>query len=164
MTPLERAALPPVFCSIPITSRGIQQFSVYGAYGLYSHVFECHMAKFGNISKYQFANLLGCRRVHNIYRYFTGACRPSPLLLGRLLALDLLFDAGIELHRIQYIDWEPDPIIIHWKNGNESSPSPLSGRWEQIPTPETGDGRQQPHGAFGKYRGPRPGNELGPTP
>jgi len=42
------------------------------------------------------------------------------------------------LLRVKIVDWESDPIVIYWNNGSKSSPDPVTGRWSELPSPDTG--------------------------
>ena len=131
---LDRAVLPPLFQRIGKNKPGVP--SLYLSNEAYIHIFEQVMEKFGRITKYQMANLLGMDHGANFWRYFNGSRRPASLYLARLFQLELLHDAGFQLNRVKRIDWEPDPIVIYWRNGTQSSPARGSGRWAEIPTPE----------------------------
>ncbi len=132
---LECAKTPPIFDAIAVENHPIRTARPYACHAAYQHIFTVMMQRFGNMSKYQLGKLLGIEEQGNFRQYFNGRMRPSSLVLARAFQLIFMSDAGIEIHRASKIEWG-DPVTIVWRNGGKSYPSSVSGRWEQIPTPE----------------------------
>ena len=130
-TPLDRAAVPPLF----FTTEASPGFAnPYGVHGASEHILMMMMEEW-RISKYLFSHLLGIERDHNFRNYFNGNKRPSPLILERAIILGKWHQAEFQLVLMRSVDWEPDPIVIHWFDGSESSPDAASGTWQSIPSP-----------------------------
>ena len=67
-------------------------------------------------TRYQMGRLLGLAFPNNVYSYFSGRRRPSPLILTRAIGLLALHRAGVQFARVRSIDWELGEI--HWRNGS----------------------------------------------
>ena len=130
-TPLERAAVPPLFFTIEKRKGMVSQYASPGAY---IHVLSNLEELFG-VTKYQFDKILGLFSHAGYYAYFNGHSRPSAAILARAMMVRDLSDAGSPIHRMVRIDWESDPIEILWRDGSTSSPSPITGAWTATPKP-----------------------------
>ncbi len=150
---LDLAAAPPVFDVIPLArAGGPARSSKYTTTAAYQHILTTVMKKFGNLTKWHLAHLLGIEDMSNFNQWFSGRKRMSSLYAIRCIQLMLFHDAGIDFVRIRRIDWG-DPVTIHWRNGGKSYPDSVSGSWGEVPTSAN---PTEPPGANHVKERPRP--------
>ena len=131
---------PRTFAAIPSSLKVGASSKAYGRHSANAEVLDEAMETF-RVSKYQLSKLLGFSSPSNIYRWFDGTHRPSPLYLVRLLKLWSLYHSGVTLFRIRFVDWAGGKV--YWRTGevtvglhlgggrggrSTNGPQPLSGR------------------------------------
>ena len=87
-----------------------------------------------DVTKYQLGRILGTPQASYIYKWMSGANRPSPMYVWRLLKVFMMYCKEQPISLISYIDW--DNSVIKWRDGNVTHNDHLSGGGGPLPPSE----------------------------
>ncbi len=68
------------------------------------------------VTKYQLGRILGTTQASHVYKWISGKARPGAMYLSRLLKICHMYEKGVPIKKISYIDWETS--VIKWRDGD----------------------------------------------